>query len=180
MRQIAVACIGLVAIGIFGQAQVDEIRRMEQQYTEARRSGKGLLPLLSSDYFDVIPPGTTRTAKDFAALQPAPKSANNPQLDVRMFGDVGLVTGLLDGPGGNGRDRILRVWAKEGGQWKVVAFHGTWIGEERTKTAQPLLPESKVGASTYKPGSATEQTIWAHTRRSRRLSPRAIRTRIGL
>ena len=57
-----------------------------------------------------------------------------------MFGDVGLVTGLLDGPQGNGRDRVLRLWVKEGGQWRAVAFHGTSIGEERTKTAQPLLP----------------------------------------
>ena len=154
MRQLVAATMGLMTLGAVALAQVDEVRRMEQQYMQARRSGAGLLPLLSADYFDVIPPGTTRTAKGFGALQAAPKSGNNPELEVRMFGDVGLVTGLLDGPQGNGQDRILRVWVKQGGQWKAVAFHGTWIGEERTINAQPLLPEPKGATFGYQPGNA--------------------------
>ena len=161
MRNLALTSVGLLVFGAVGLAQVEEIRRLEQQYTDNRRSGASLTPLLSLEYFDVIPPGTTRTAKELAALQPAPKSGNNPELQVRRFGDVGLVTGLLDGPQGNGRDRFLRVWVKEGGQWKTVAFHGTWMGEERTKTAQPLLPEPNGARYGYKPTNATEQAIWA-------------------
>ncbi len=60
-----------------------------------------------------------------------------------MFGDVGLVTGLLDGPQGNGRDRVLRLWVKEGGQWRasIWALHEaleTAVGKGDQKTYRML------------------------------------------
>jgi hypothetical protein len=52
------------------------------------------------------------------------------------------------------------VWVKQNEQWKAVTYHGTWIGQERTKTARPLLPEPTGVSFGYTPKSGTEQAIW--------------------
>jgi ketosteroid isomerase-like protein len=58
-------------------------------------------------------------------------------VQIRFYGETAVVTGLSkpswredDGSLANGRFRFLRVWAKRGGRWQVVAFQGTRISDE--------------------------------------------------
>jgi len=59
-------------------------------------------------------------------------------VQIRICGETAVVTGLSkpswredDGNLANGRFRFLRIWAKRGGRWQVVAFQGTRISEEK-------------------------------------------------
>jgi ketosteroid isomerase-like protein len=140
------------------QPIADEVRRAEQRRVEAARTGRGMSALLADDYFDIIPPGTTRTAKDVATITPNPRAGENPDIQVRMFGDAALVTGTVSGPGGEpNRDRYLRVWLRQNGSWKAVAYHGTWIGTR--PDARPPLPPTPPSAG-FTPTTDAEKAIW--------------------
>lgn len=92
-------------------------------------------------------------------MLPTPKYGGKPDVQVKQFGTVAVVTGTMDGPQGGGRDRFLRVWLKDRGQWKAVAYHGTWIGLDRMKNASPLL-QQPTGVPGFDPKNPTEQAIW--------------------
>jgi hypothetical protein len=100
MRQIVTSAFGIFLAAAVCVAQVDQIRQAEQKLIDARRTGVGIGALHSDDYLDVIPPGTTRTAKAIASSAAAPKYGGHPDIQVRMFGNAALVTGVIDAASG--------------------------------------------------------------------------------
>jgi hypothetical protein len=50
-------------------------------------------------------------------------------ISVRVYGDTGILTAILEGKSADGaltfRSRILKTFVRRGGQWYLVAMQGT-------------------------------------------------------
>lgn len=77
MRQFLAASLGCALASVICIAQAEEITQAEQKLAEARRTGQGLRSLFADDYFDIIPPGTTRTGREAAACSLRRSTAAN-------------------------------------------------------------------------------------------------------
>lgn len=116
-----------------------EVRRME----EARRQAilhndiKALDSLLAPDYAVNLFGGKVTTKADELAMDQADsrkvESWEPSDVNIRIYGNVGLVTGLaedidvLKGERRHIRFRYTHVWVKRNGNWQLVHRHTTRV-----------------------------------------------------
>src|SRR5262249_62199553 len=72
-------------------------------------------------------------------------------------GNTAIVTGVETA--GGAADRVLRIWAKDGDRWQIVAGQTTWIGE-RTDVPDPAGALPVTTPAPFTPASAAEIAIW--------------------
>jgi hypothetical protein len=134
-------------------AQVDEIRRLDQERIAALREGKARDRFYTSDYLGFTRYGIAQDLKGTLGQAADPKFTAS-DVNVRIYGTGAVMTGIQH-PGGIPDDvRFLRVWVREAGSWKIAAVHGTRV----VVTATPTSPLSTVKELRAKAGTTrTEQ-----------------------
>ena len=117
----------------------DQLKRMEKQRAEALMKGDaGLLDRTTADDYTMITSSgqlrnKARMMGDLKSGEVKFQSADVDDLQVRVYGDAAVVTGQhiqKAQSGGNdisGQYRFTRVYVKQKGQWKAVAYQATRI-----------------------------------------------------
>lgn len=160
-----VAIVGIVAmlttLPLDGQSMSDQILQREEARAAATRSGQGREQFYSADFINVNPPG--RVTVGFTP--PAQPNAAYYVKDVKVIvatPTAAVVTALqgprpatANVPSQTDPDRVLRVWANEGGTWKVVAAQAVWV-----RPVQPPTPQrTDVSNAPYSPKNPAEAAV---------------------
>ena len=163
MSRIAVAGMTamLAALSLDGQSPSDQILQREEARAAATRSGQGREQFYSADFINVNPPG--RVTLGFTP--PAQPNAAYYMKDVKVIvatPSAAVVTGLqgprpatADVPSKTDPDRVLRVWANEGGTWKVVAAQAVWV----RPALPPTPPKADVTNAPYSAKNPAEAAV---------------------
>jgi ketosteroid isomerase-like protein len=109
---------------------VEQLKQLEQDWAKASlaKDANRIRQIEAADYKFVMPDGKMRTREeDLAALAKTTFSENNVMdLDVRLYGDTAVVTGLAqikgseEGKDISGSYRFTDVWVKRDGNWQAV------------------------------------------------------------
>ena len=145
MKRIAVSVALLIVTGVLTIAQnaggkvEQSIKSMENEMKEAVLKGDALgsAKYLGTNYVRVYPDGSMTSRQQ--AIDDVKNSLKYTSIDVSeqqvyVTGDTAIsffkasVKGTRNGQPLDGDYRGVRTWAKEGGQWKAVAFSSTKIG----------------------------------------------------
>ncbi len=122
-----------------GQTVQNQLKRLEKQRTEALMKGDaGFLDRTTADDYTMITSsGQLRTKGrmmgDLKSGEVKFQSADVDDLEVRVYGDTAVVTGRHTqkaqsaGNDISGEYRFTRVYVKQKGQWKAVAYQATRI-----------------------------------------------------
>lgn len=122
------------------QEAEQEIRQLEDGVNRAIVEGDVAFfdRVLAEDFTHTSQSGRFRTKAEWMKGRKQSESSYlsfaTGQLDIRIYGDIAIVTGLSgaewresDGREMCGQFRFLRVWVKRQGQWQAAAFQGTAI-----------------------------------------------------
>ena len=143
VKSAAIATTIAFASAMLSAQPTDEVSRLEQQgrrvYSRAYR-------------------GITATGQ-YEAADEARARDNGRRQEVRIDarGNAAIVTGVETA--GGAADRVLRIWAKDGDRWQIVAGQTTWIGE-RTDVPDPSGALPVTTPAPFTPASAAEIAIW--------------------
>lgn len=125
-----------------GNAEVEQqVRKVEEERCQAilRNDVKALDLLMASEYtaiFQINGGRVTTKADELAVNQPDTRKVESwdpTDVNIRIYGDVGLVTGLaeiidvLNGDRRHIRVRYTHVWVKRNGSWQLVHRHTTRV-----------------------------------------------------
>jgi ketosteroid isomerase-like protein len=144
MKRITVSVVLMVVTGVMMLAQNNgkieqTIKSMENEMREAVLKGDvdGSAKNLASNFTRVYPDGSVASRQQtIDDLKGSFKytSIEVSEQQVHVTGDAAVsvfkasVKGTRNGQPIDGDYRGVRTWAKEGGQWKAVAFSSTRIG----------------------------------------------------
>jgi ketosteroid isomerase-like protein len=144
MKRITVSVVLMVVAGVMMFAQNNgkieqTIKSMENEMREAVLKGDvdGSAKNLASNFIRVYPDGSVASRQQtIDDLKGSFKytSIEVSEQQVHVTGDTAVsvfkasVKGTRNGQPIDGDYRGVRTWAKEGGQWKAVAFSSTRIG----------------------------------------------------
>jgi len=119
------------------------ILALEDKWRVAQHSNDvaAFLALLSPDLTFIGTSGSLRDRPDYIASRgssvlPRAETYEYSELRVRVFGPVAVVTGreATTGPGVAFQGRFTHVWARDSGEWRLVAI-------QRTDIAPPSPPQ---------------------------------------
>ncbi len=152
MKQIIIVAVLAFVLPIFASAQTknkaaNKLSKIEQQILQLEKEGREAAlsndveandRLLADNWMNTNANGTTTTkARLMELLKSSPfkiMSIEDDDVMVRVFGDSAVVTGRAtskrigqDNAVITGQVRFTRVYAKQKGQWKVVAAQSTPI-----------------------------------------------------
>src|SRR5215471_20411209 len=136
--------ITLAIATLHAQPPTDEVSRLEQQ-------GKRVY---ARTYRGITATGQYETADEAKARGEA---GRRQEVRVDVHGNAAIVTGVETA--GGAADRVLRIWAKDGDRWQIVAGQTTWIGE-RTDVPDPSGALPVTTPAPFTPASAAEIAIW--------------------
>jgi len=142
--------LALASTSLVAQSTNDDVSRLERQ---GRR-------VYASNYRGITVMGQYETADEAKARADA---GRRQEVRVEAHGNTAIVTGIESTP--DGADRVLRIWAKDGDRWQIVAAQSTWIGP-RTGVPDPSGPlpatssTGPTGPPPFRPTSAAEVGIW--------------------
>ena len=119
-----------------------EIRELETQFEQAVVKGdlKFFEKVLAKEFTHTTQSGVFRNREEWLSNHKSGQSnydaLNTDQAAIRFYGDTAIVTARIAPQGRDSRGkpiegqyRYLRVWAKEEGTWRVVAFQSTRIAD---------------------------------------------------
>jgi ketosteroid isomerase-like protein len=119
-----------------------EVKALEAEHDEAVIKGdvEFFKRVLSDNFTHTSQSGKTRTREEWLAGRSPGKSSytslNTDSLNIQLLGHAAIVTGRIapegtetDGGSIEGAYRFMRVWEKQGADWKLIAFQGTKIDE---------------------------------------------------
>jgi ketosteroid isomerase-like protein len=135
--------IALTIVRAHAQAPADDVSRLEQQ-------GKRVY---ARTYRGISATGQYETADEARSSD----SGRRQEVRVEGHGNAAIVTGVETA--GGTADRVLRIWAKDGDRWEIVAGQTTWIGD-RTGVPDPSGPLPPATPAPFTPASAPEIAIW--------------------
>lgn len=152
MKQVIIVAVLVFAMPIFASAQTknkaaNKLSKIEQQILQLEKEGREAAlsndveandRLLADNWMNTNANGTTTTkARLMELLKSSPfkiMSIEDDDVMVRVYGDSAVVTGRAtskrigqDNAVITGQVRFTRVYAKQKGQWKVVAAQSTPI-----------------------------------------------------
>jgi len=138
MRTFAVVALLLLVCRSSAPAQVeDSVRAVEMRRREALLAADtvALSRMLAPDFIEISRLGTVRTradnVRDIASGALHLTSINYDSLNVRVYGDVAVLTGIADNTGTmrgfpfSGRIRYSRVFVRRDGRWQAVLMQQT-------------------------------------------------------
>jgi ketosteroid isomerase-like protein len=138
MRTIHLAAALLLVCSSRIQAQVeDSVRALEMSRRQALLAADtvALSRLLAPDFVEISRFGTVRTRADnigdIASGALHLTSVKYDSLNVRIYGDVAVLTGMADNMGTmrgfpfSGRIRYTRVFVRQDGHWRAVLMQQT-------------------------------------------------------
>jgi hypothetical protein len=143
-KVLAFAIVATSTMALHAQVPTDEVSRLEQQgkrvYSRAYR-------------------GITATGQYESADEARARDDNGRRQEVRVDarGNAAIVTGVETS--GGAADRVLRIWAKDGDRWQIVAGQTTWLGG-RTDVPDPSGALPVTTPAPFTPASAAEIAIW--------------------
>jgi len=123
------------------QTVQDKLKQMERQRAEALMKGDAAFieRTTADDYTMITSSGQLRNKRralgDLKSGEVKFQSADVDDLEVRVYGDTAVVTGRhtqraqSGGTDISGQYRFTRVYVKQKGQWKAVAYQATRINE---------------------------------------------------
>jgi uncharacterized protein (TIGR02246 family) len=134
--------VGILALlmlrSVMASAQVeDSVRALEASRREALLAGDtvALSKLLAPDFMEISRLGTVRTRvdniRDIATGTLHLTSIKYDSLNVRVYGDVAVLTGIADNTGTmrgfpfSGKIRYTRVFVRRDGKWQAVLMQQT-------------------------------------------------------
>jgi hypothetical protein len=134
---VSVVALSVVA-SLSAQSLSDTIVERERAKMHAERTAQGLSAFYLPTYAGVGQRGQPQTAMPGTTFQTLadPKFVLEEPLTVYVYQSAALVTGV-QAPGGARRARFVRVWVRDGGDWKIAIHQGTAIGE-RQANATPV------------------------------------------
>ncbi|HWC75636.1 MAG TPA: nuclear transport factor 2 family protein [Gemmatimonadales bacterium] len=128
----------LLAVWSSAPAQVeDSVRALEASRREALLAADtvALSKLLAPDFMEISRLGTVRTRadniRDLASGTLHLTAIKYDSLNVRVYGDVAVLTGIADNTGTmrgfpfSGKIRYTRVFVRKGGRWQAVLMQQT-------------------------------------------------------
>ena len=137
MKRIGMAAL-LLVIWTTAHAQVeDSVRALEASRREALLAADtvALSKLLAPDFMEISRLGTVRTRvdniRDLASGTLHLTSIKYDSLNVRVYGDVAVLTGIADNTGTmrgfpfSGKVRYTRVFVRRDGRWLAVLMQQT-------------------------------------------------------
>jgi len=137
MRVIGFAAL-LLLMSATASAQVeDSVRALEASRREALLAGDtvALSRLLAPDFMEISRLGTVRTRvdniRDLASGTLHLTSIKYDSLNVRIYGDVAVLTGIADNTGTMrgfpfaGKIRYTRIFVRKDGRWQAVLMQQT-------------------------------------------------------
>lgn len=138
MRTFAVVVLLLLVCRSSAPAQVeDSVRAVEMRRREALLAADtvALSRMLAPDFIEISRLGTVRTrtdnVRDIASGALHLTSINYDSLNVRVYGDVAVLTGIADNTGTmrgfpfSGKIRYTRVFVRRDGRWQAVLMQQT-------------------------------------------------------
>jgi ketosteroid isomerase-like protein len=121
-----------------------EIRELEDQFEQAVVKGdlKFFEKALAKEFTHTTQSGVFRNREEWLSNHKAGQSnydaLNTNQVAIRLYGDTAIVTARIaphgrtfEGQPIEGQYRYLRVWVKQDGTWRVVAFQSTRIADAK-------------------------------------------------
>lgn len=137
MKTIGMAVL-LLLVSTIAQAQVeDSVRALEASRRDALLAADtvALSKLLAPDFMEISRLGTVRTRvdniRDLASGTLHLTSIKYDSLNVRVYGDVAVLTGIADNTGTmrgfpfSGKIRYTRVFVRQNGKWQAVLMQQT-------------------------------------------------------
>jgi uncharacterized protein (TIGR02246 family) len=124
-----------------GRAE-QEVRKLEEELRAASLRGDAAFfeRILADDYTSVGPSGEVETRPEIVAAYKAGalkyEALDADEVNVRTHGDAAVVTerdtmkGYVKNHYFSGRYRLLRVWARQQGRWRLVASQSTFVIEK--------------------------------------------------
>jgi ketosteroid isomerase-like protein len=153
MRHILVMAALTMAMSVSAFAQAggveQQIQDLEKQSRAAALRGDPTFGErhFADDYMATSPRGAVRTkAEAMADLKSGDVKYTAIDVDetkVRIYGDTAVMTGratikgMAQGQDISGQYRVTRVWAKQGGEWKLVAHQSTRIADQAAPQTKP-------------------------------------------
>ncbi len=119
----------------------DQLKKLEQERVQAVIKGDTTTMdrMTGNDYFFIDAQGRVRKKQDtLSAIKSGDikiESNDLDDLDVHVYGNTAVLTGKstikgqIGGQDSSGTYRFLRVYVKQGGQWKSVAFQQTKVAQ---------------------------------------------------
>src|SRR5207302_11164902 len=99
---------------------------------------------------------TLSKAEALKALPKTPLTGDDSDAKAHVYGDVGVVTSH------RGNVYGLRIWAKTGGNWRMLDYHEVTLAPPATSAAPEVLPcENPCKMFPYKPKNADEAAMIA-------------------
>jgi len=137
---LALVC-GVAAIaGSDGGGAESQIRRLEDEWRRAQKASDtaAFMKLLSPDLTFIGTSGSLRDRAGFIASRtdssiPRAASYEISELRVRVLEDVAVVTGreATTGSGTAFQGRFTHVWARQSGEWRLIAVQRTDIVDSK-------------------------------------------------
>jgi ketosteroid isomerase-like protein len=140
----AMTVLALVLSGsLSAQSVSDTIIQRERAKLQAEHTGEGFGALYLPTYEGVNQGGQVRTLGPGSTYQTSadPKFVLEEPLTVQVYQSAAVVTGI-QAPGGARRVRFVRLWVREGRDWKIAIHHGTTIAQTQAN-ATPVAPAGR-------------------------------------
>ena len=134
---LAIAAAAPVAAVAANQHEAAEVEAADRQFNRAleRSDIATLSGLIADEYLFTDPTARLSSKRDviegFASGRIRIKSQTTRDVRIDVYGDAAVETGMLtsvalrDGRTAGGTFRFTRVWVKQGGHWRTVAFQET-------------------------------------------------------
>jgi len=133
--------ISSIAVGQYKKGSVeDKLIQMDKAWTRAELTGdkKAAAALIAEDYIGTTQRGQIENKTQYlASVVPNADMVKSDDYKVRIFGNTAIMThrGTVSGVR-NIQFRSTHVWMKRGGQWQIVAHHGSLIASPDKEDAQ--------------------------------------------
>ncbi len=137
MRMMGMIAVLVLAARTAGAQVEDSVRALEASRREALLAADtvALSKLLAPDFMEISRLGTVRTRvdniRDLASGTLHLTSIKYDSLNVRVYGDVAVLTGIADNTGTmrgfpfSGKIRYTRVFVRREGKWQAVLMQQT-------------------------------------------------------
>lgn len=141
MRRAISVLVLMVGTSVAAQSVSDTITQRERAKVRAEQKGDGIRDFYLSTYAGVNQRGLLQTVLPGSAFQTKgdPKFVLEEPLKVQVYGSVAMVTGI-QAPGGSRRARFVRLWVKDGQEWKIAMHQGTLIADSSPAPTSVVVP----------------------------------------
>jgi hypothetical protein len=133
----------LLSGSLSAQSVSDTIIQRERAKLQAEHTGEGFGALYLPTYEGVNQGGQVRALGPGSTYQTSadPKFVLEEPLTVQVYQSAAVVTGI-QAPGGARRVRFVRLWVRDGRDWKIAIHHGTTIAQAQAN-ATPVGPAGR-------------------------------------